>query len=137
MANQFGGKSLTGEELEMELKKYNKMQNKIKTRICYPTIPTVEQVVKDLESVEEVLIRLDDKTMVKTSKLTTLTTTTYIIKLNDATIAVHGTSNKTEPTRREEVDYYDSKNDDTIPRTTVRFCGEQQFKNILSNIIGK
>jgi hypothetical protein len=144
------GKQLNETQHAEELKKYSEYLNN-KTRIHYSSIPTMDQVMQDLKETGEVVFTLKDGSVVRVVKKEVAGmkierddeddieiiygTTTWCIYVNDSRIDIHGTSMRDEELRKEETWWHDTKNDDWIRPTTVRYTGEDLFIRTLQQII--
>lgn len=140
------GREVDEVQHEEELKKYNEIMNQ-KERVVYTSnIPTMEQVLNDLQEVGEVVVKLHDD---------------MVIQIKPNTILVNGSVfEQVEPTSEEvNVEYvvdYDTKKWIDVkpnwvfpePRKSLRtvpvytnvaisnsFTGEQRFKQKLAQVL--
>lgn len=121
---------LDGDELFEEQDKLH-LHFANKTRITYNSLnkPTVEQVLKDLEEVDEVLIRLGDYLKIRVGKNNRLW-------INGTLVGYNASSTKDERVRPEEVWTYVDKTDDWIAPTTVRDTGKTWLTRKLEVLLG-
>ena len=123
-------RSLEGDEL---LNEHDKLHQHFarKTRITYNSLnkPTAEQVIKDLEEVEEVVIRLGEYLVIRVGRNNRLW-------INGTLTGYNASSTKDDNVRPEEVWTYVEKTDDWIAPTTVRDLGTQWLKRKLETLLG-
>lgn len=119
-------RSLEGKELMEEQEKFNKhFYNKV--FVTYTTVPTVEQIFKDLEEVDEVRIA--------TRGLQIRVEKNYNLWINGNLYGPKASSTKDEQARAEEVWTYVEKTGNWIRPTTVRFTGKQWLQNKLEQLL--
>ena len=123
-------RSLEGDEL-FEQHELLKQQFASKTRITYNrnNIPTVEKILKDLEEVEEVVVRAGEFLTIRVRR-------NNRIWVNGSLIGYNASSTKDDPARPEEVWTYVEKTDDWIAPTTVRDLGTQWLRRKLETLLG-
>lgn len=129
-------RSLEGDELFNEHDKLHQHFSQ-RTRITYNSLnkPTAEQVLKDLEEVDEVLIRLGDYLVIRVGQNNRLW-------INGTLYGYNASSTKDELVRPEEVWTYVSEDNKKakvygwFPPTTVRDLGTQWLKNKLETLLG-
>lgn len=120
---------LEGDELFAE---HDKLQQhfKQKTNITYNSHnkPTVEQVLKDLQEVDEVRIDLGLYFKIRVGK-------NNRIWINGNLVGYNANSTKDEQVRADEVWTYVEKTNDWLSPTTVRDTGETWLRNKLAQLL--
>ena len=120
---------LEGDELFAE---HDKLQQhfKQKTNITYNSHnkPTVEQVLKDLQEVDEVRIDLGLYFKIRVGK-------NNRIWINGNLVGYNASSTKDEQVRADEVWTYVEKTNDWLSPTTVRDTGETWLRNKLAQLL--